>query len=487
MGLLEEEDYVNAPPWAAREIRRYCTISEAVGFAFAEAEAGRAKNFSIIICEGTYVDELQLFKTDELPSGFALEFWGVGQTSTKIVNIRKLLYVNNGVHITLKNLSIEDLHEEADQIFFPITAMTKAQVELINVRFSMKQQSVGAGIAAIGKGARISLVNCRLSLCPVGVFAKDGAKVALTNSVLEDNSLGHCKLEGSSLQAIKTKFLKGGIKLENKSSAAFTDCQLEGSWDQSQGSWNPSQGHLDPSEGEKQNALLVIGSSITLKNSTITKSSVALILRQSGTKAHVEDCTITDVFCAFYAMFNVDAEFSRNRLQCHTVLVVQNNAEGKVELRGNRVSGGRPRIELDESSKLFFHDFEPEAVRFNVIKPRSRPSDKEKSKFMKERHAQAKSEGAEAARMVQCDIESADKTKRCERCGKEEKDSFALAEVAVALEEAGAHGVDESTEEVSLKHCSRCRTVCYCSSKCQRKDWKDHKLVCRHYATEDTF
>lgn len=29
-----------------------------------------------------------------------------------------------------------------------------------------------------------------------------------------------------------------------------------------------------------------------------------------------------------------------------------------------------------------------------------------------------------------------------------------------------------------LKKCSACHVTCYCSAECQKKDWKEHKLVC---------
>jgi hypothetical protein len=29
-----------------------------------------------------------------------------------------------------------------------------------------------------------------------------------------------------------------------------------------------------------------------------------------------------------------------------------------------------------------------------------------------------------------------------------------------------------------LKRCSVCHVTCYCSAECQKKDWKEHKLVC---------
>ena len=35
-------------------------------------------------------------------------------------------------------------------------------------------------------------------------------------------------------------------------------------------------------------------------------------------------------------------------------------------------------------------------------------------------------------------------------------------------------------EEIkNLKMCSKCKKVSYCSEECQRKDWKNHKLICK--------
>ena len=33
--------------------------------------------------------------------------------------------------------------------------------------------------------------------------------------------------------------------------------------------------------------------------------------------------------------------------------------------------------------------------------------------------------------------------------------------------------------DVSVKKCGRCKSVAYCGTDCQRKDWSQHKTVCR--------
>lgn len=42
--------------------------------------------------------------------------------------------------------------------------------------------------------------------------------------------------------------------------------------------------------------------------------------------------------------------------------------------------------------------------------------------------------------------------------------------------------VNCETKSENMKKCSRCKVVYYCSSKCQRADWKKHKKICKHFA-----
>jgi len=60
----------------------------------------------------------------------------------------------------------------------------------------------------------------------------------------------------------------------------------------------------------------------------------------------------------------------------------------------------------------------------------------------------------------------------------------------MASAEAAAEGEDDTSgltcanchkggEEVSLKVCSLCKEVYYCSRECQKKNFKAHKQVCK--------
>ena len=41
-----------------------------------------------------------------------------------------------------------------------------------------------------------------------------------------------------------------------------------------------------------------------------------------------------------------------------------------------------------------------------------------------------------------------------------------------------ANGSLQANEVASLKDCSKCKFAKYCCVKCQKKDWKDHKMHC---------
>ena len=41
------------------------------------------------------------------------------------------------------------------------------------------------------------------------------------------------------------------------------------------------------------------------------------------------------------------------------------------------------------------------------------------------------------------------------------------------------HACQKAAQDTTLKKCSRCKKVKYCSKECQVKDWKNHKKHCR--------
>lgn len=43
---------------------------------------------------------------------------------------------------------------------------------------------------------------------------------------------------------------------------------------------------------------------------------------------------------------------------------------------------------------------------------------------------------------------------------------------------------DMCQEELIVKRCSGCSTAFYCSSECQKLDWKTHKIICKYWRTD---
>ena len=75
--------------------------------------------------------------------------------------------------------------------------------------------------------------------------------------------------------------------------------------------------------------------------------------------------------------------------------------------------------------------------------------------------------------------------KMCEKQSKILKKSNQVSSGGIYAVTCSANG--DTVEQVcmvcekrqgKLKKCSACHVTCYCSAECQKKDWKEHKLVC---------
>jgi len=69
----------------------------------------------------------------------------------------------------------------------------------------------------------------------------------------------------------------------------------------------------------------------------------------------------------------------------------------------------------------------------------------------------------------------------CNRCGEKEKFKIIKGDTQYYDEEhEGWFEVEELKWTKKLLSCARCKVTFYCSRKCQRKDWKKHKKICKH-------
>ena len=221
--------------------------------------------------------------------------------------------------------------------------------------------------------------------------------------------------------------------------------------------FNDSKGVIESSKFHCLNGAIRLekGSSVALRNSSITACPNAFVINCTA-RLSVSDCFI-------------DSEI---------LLEMTLNKEGSIVLRGiGTKEGSWPIIRKDDISVDVDHCLERVAMvalKLEVKEEFFERGSRDISKYTKEKQLTMQSN---KLALRDADLATDTDYKHCAGCRTLEQVNKEDGEKQA--EYSKEQGKKSAVKLASFKYCSRCFRVCYCSKKCQKDDWKYHKLLCK--------
>ena len=444
-------------------------------------KTGRVDGISIVVDEGVYVDNLGL--TYHLRH-FSVEIIGV--KNVVIASFRSGQISLHDVDISWKNVTIYDAtylwkridpYASANQPC--VSIFEGASVEMTDVRI---RSPATRCFHVEGSRSRLNLDRCSLTKSFSCFIIFDGGLMTVSRCRFADiTELCGFASTNSSLCVTDTKFIDAKtLQIFLKSRATFRDCHFRGR--------GPASGQICLSVDTESFA--------ALRDTTLERLAVAIAVTKRSKlqmrQSRVEDCkTAMSTHLTVYLTVE-DSLFSS--LDC--LLMMEGSAAGRADFKRNRHVGDNPPVfyrygpslKLDHDfDKVWFgerptpdaahmvrwegKDFDEVPVSSGGVR-RKNVSKKDRSVYTKHKQETLRKDGGLHPNMFD------KRYKYCERCRKQQIDPINCDHPGPCRHEKEAEaGPVDGPRFLKYKYCKKC-DYCYCSEKCQKDDWEDHKLVC---------
>ena len=379
---------------------------------------------SIVVDEGTYVDNIQDWK---FPASLELDI--VGMRGVICVSLEHRIRIkDNTMFIT--NVQIVDSAVKSEVAM--VTIDGKSRLHFTDVRFTMNSTEDPA-MQILGQGTKATFSDCLIEGGHWGFFINDAALVEFSKCLLRNIPTLAGNVNSSSFSASNTRFENcGQLKLTNNADASLQSCYFKG---------NASKAAAIAAHSQ---------SKLFLQETLIEKYPIAVFL-QRHSKAELTKCSILSCHDATQVLYSSNLEIRDSKIMTQRILRTFSNEKGHIVFKRNTILNNmQPILSMDQElpTSNLSHDFPHGSVKIELYHREQLVSDA--YRFDKQQR-----------------LSSDNPDKRiCKRCY--------ICET----------GTDAETKKVEgrfkkFKLCKNCKKVRYCSEKCQKDDWSDHKAVCR--------
>ena len=470
--------------------------------------------WSIVVYSGLYIDplgELGVINKTKAHYGLSLEIVGLSEVRILLHTDRLLLC---GIDLTLKNLSIYDLRQ--DGFDYVVCKINTAILKLYGVNIKFKEKDT---FNVWGEDAKVEAVNCFLTKglrrCQVmwacNIFAmSDGGKLRLENCYFDNAG---CVTVGNTKKASHPSHNSGVV-------AKKTTFK------------NTSFG-LDGGTGNFENCEFIMDNDIPISITDSARICVndtkfvidwafagsAIEVARSSAKAIINNCEF-QARKGLQAIENGSAIVKNCLFNCKYVAEMYFNPKGVVKLEACHTRRKKTIILKDLQSNNLESSFlgtntitliqdvyveMPGKKEISAITIKQQKEFREEwkqyknlwsyEKFLAYQRWNQKYDGKICGKCGFLEIIKSEKAFKPDNKNKKfklktkiyDRQTFVKSE-KVAIDDAThpqrpprfpSHSDKKKAKSGKFRYCGDCKTICYCSEKCQKTDWKDHKPICK--------